>query len=127
MFKIICCIIFSISGLIALIPVQIPAQDLNKDHSIGIAGHDDCPLFEEGHCPFHASQEQLNQIRCGWLTVPENHSEPDGSHLRLAVAIVSSLSDDPEPDPLVYIPGGPGTAGVCHRSVYGVRFGKLNH
>ncbi len=69
------------------------------------------PIFEEKPCPFEATPEQLSQIRCSWLTVPENRDKPDGRTLKLAVAVVSSLSENPEPDPLVYIPGGPGTAG----------------
>lgn len=64
--------------------------------------------FEEANCPFEAPAEILDQVRCGYVTVPENGSAPDGRQLRLAVAILRSLDPDPRPDPMVIIQGGPG-------------------
>ena len=51
-------------------------------------------------------------MKCGYLVVPENRSLPNSRTLRLAVAILKSLSDNPLPDPLVYLSGGPGGASV---------------
>lgn len=66
------------------------------------------PRFEAAPCPFEASEEVLSQFRCGYLIVPENRDRPDGRQLRLAVAVLSSTSDTPSPDPIMLIPGGPG-------------------
>jgi len=90
-----------------IIPALVAGQRNAQDADIEIQMHS----FEEAPCPFEATPEQLGQIRCGWVSVPEYREKPNGRTLRLAVAIVSSLSENPEPDPLVYIPGGPGTAG----------------
>jgi pimeloyl-ACP methyl ester carboxylesterase len=68
----------------------------------------DPPPFEEAPCPFEAPAEVLDQVRCGYVTVPENRDAPGGRRLRLAVAIVGSLGPDPRPDPMVVIQGGPG-------------------
>jgi pimeloyl-ACP methyl ester carboxylesterase len=47
---------------------------------------------------------------CGWLEVPEDRSDPTSRRIRLHVAVVPALSLEPAPDPLVFIPGGPGQA-----------------
>ena len=66
------------------------------------------PHFEESPCPFKADDKILPQLRCGYVTVPENRAAPNGRQLRLAVAIVKSTSAAPRPDPVVFIQGGPG-------------------
>lgn len=48
------------------------------------------------------------EVECGFLSVPENRAEPNGTEIDLAVAIFKSTSANPEPDPIVYLEGGPG-------------------
>ena len=50
----------------------------------------------------------IPSVDCGYLTVPEDRTDPDSTKIRLHVAIFESLSDNPEPDPIVYLVGGPG-------------------
>ena len=50
---------------------------------------------------------------CGYLTVPESRSAPSGNFpsnrtLRIYVTIVKSLNENPSPDPIVLLYGGPG-------------------
>lgn len=45
---------------------------------------------------------------CGFLVVPQDRENPDGMQTRIHVAIFSSLSTSPAPDPVVYLEGGPG-------------------
>ena len=59
-------------------------------------------------CPFTADERLLAQVRCGYLTVPENRSVPGGRQLRLAVAVVKSTGATPRPDPVALLSGGPG-------------------
>lgn len=63
--------------------------------------------FAAADCQF---EEPLGfDIECGYVTVPEIHEDPDnGRTIRLHVAIFKSESDHPEPDPIVYLEGGPG-------------------
>jgi pimeloyl-ACP methyl ester carboxylesterase len=49
---------------------------------------------------------------CGYVTVPEDWSEPNGPQIRLAVARIFSNETSPAKDPVVYLEGGPGGAGV---------------
>ena len=48
-------------------------------------------------------------IECGMLTVPEDHANPAGKQIQLAVArIYSSSGLAAQPDPVLYLAGGPG-------------------
>ncbi|MCU0685559.1 MAG: alpha/beta hydrolase, partial [Polyangiaceae bacterium] len=48
--------------------------------------------------------------RCATLEVPEDRANPAGRKVRLAVAIVPSTAERPEPDPVFFLAGGPGEA-----------------
>lgn len=67
---------------------------------------DGVPRFEDADCPMDVPESET--VRCGYLIVPERHANLDGPTIRLAVAILPSLSSTPEPDPVVYLEGGPG-------------------
>jgi pimeloyl-ACP methyl ester carboxylesterase len=68
--------------------------------------------FETAPCMFalppvpNAQDSRL--LECGYLSVPELHSNPSGPKIKLAVAILKSDSANPKPDPLVMLQGGPG-------------------
>ena len=47
-------------------------------------------------------------LRCGYLTVPEDQQHPGKQKLKLAVAIFKASTPNPAPDPYVYLSGGPG-------------------
>ena len=51
------------------------------------------------------------EVRCGYLTVPENRGEPEGKQIRIFVMRAPATSDDPKPDPIVMLAGGPGGGG----------------
>lgn len=52
------------------------------------------------------------EFECGYLTVAEDRSTPDGRTIRLAVARAPATSPTPRPDPIVYLVGGPGNSGL---------------
>ncbi|MBK8900440.1 MAG: alpha/beta fold hydrolase [Anaerolineaceae bacterium] len=63
--------------------------------------------FEPTSCEFAVPSGR--EVECGYLTVPENRSDLDnGRTVRLHVAIFASESDSPDPDPILYLEGGPG-------------------
>ncbi|MBN1584103.1 MAG: alpha/beta fold hydrolase [Anaerolineae bacterium] len=66
----------------------------------------DRPGFEPTKCPAEILPGYA--IECGAVTVPEDHARPNGESIRLAVAIVHSVSTNPAPDPVLFIAGGPG-------------------
>jgi pimeloyl-ACP methyl ester carboxylesterase len=68
------------------------------------------PTFSPVACPLKLPPGLVEgkDVTCGWLSVPESHSRPDGQHLRLLVVRVSSIGRAPRPDPVVLAQGGPG-------------------
>ena len=50
-------------------------------------------------------------VVCGYLTVPEDRSKPDGRTIRIFVMRVPAVSANPKPDPIVVLSGGPGGGG----------------
>ncbi|MBN1220391.1 MAG: alpha/beta fold hydrolase [Anaerolineae bacterium] len=53
------------------------------------------------------SPEEMG-FECGYISVPEQHANPDGPTIRLPVAIRRATSTNPKPDPLFLAQGGPG-------------------
>ena len=57
-----------------------------------------------------ADGRQEEGAQCGTLEVPLNPNDPGGETIELFVAVVEALAEQPSPDPLVVIAGGPGEA-----------------
>ncbi len=55
--------------------------------------------------------EDRSDIECGTLTVPEDRQDPTGAQVVLPVAVLKATDPDPEPDPVVFLQGGPGGSG----------------
>ncbi len=48
------------------------------------------------------------EVDCFRIQVPERHESPNGTSITLFVSILRATADDPRPDPVVYLAGGPG-------------------
>ena len=61
-------------------------------------------------CPQPIGQDEIEgqTIVCGTVSVPEDHDAADGKRIDLFFVVLKSHSTYPEPDPLVYLHGGPG-------------------
>ncbi len=64
------------------------------------------PTFTPGPCPGPV-QPDLH-VNCGYVTVPEDRTHPDGAQVHLAVARIHSPSPDGAASPVVRLTGGPG-------------------
>src|SRR5512135_2043300 len=62
--------------------------------------------FEEGPCPFNVSG--ISKVQCGYVVVPEDHANPNGPTIRLAVGVLKNQSSARQPDPVIVLAGGPG-------------------
>ncbi|MBX3084669.1 MAG: alpha/beta fold hydrolase [Anaerolineae bacterium] len=71
--------------------------------------------FEEAKCPMPLPNDV--NVTCGYLSVPEDHNEVNSRPIKLAVAILHSHSNHPQPDPVVHLHGGPGQADL--RRIFG--------
>jgi pimeloyl-ACP methyl ester carboxylesterase len=68
------------------------------------------PRFEETTCAFE-TPEGVN-VSCGYAIVPEDRTVGMSRTIRLAVAVFHSTSDNPAPDPVMFLQGGPGGEAV---------------
>lgn len=80
------------------------ASDIHSANTAGVG------IFEPAPCPIAVPDGLVEgqSITCGYVTVPELHASPNGSTIRLAVALFPGLSKTPVSDPLVLLAGGPG-------------------
>lgn len=112
-------VVASTSLIALLLAACTPTNDDTNDDTSDDAGPTadaTASNFEYVDCPAPNIEgaEALDfppEVRCGYLTVPEDRSEPDGRQIRVFVMRAPATSDDPKPDPLVMFAGGPGGAG----------------
>jgi len=81
----------------------------------GSSGGGTSATFKKGPCPAD-QQDALAQLNatCGTLTAPQNRSNLKEGKVQLPVAIIPSLSKEPsQPDPIVYMAGGPGANAIA--------------
>jgi pimeloyl-ACP methyl ester carboxylesterase len=64
------------------------------------------PEFEKAECQFEVPSGV--EVECGYLRVPEDRDREDSPMIRLHVAIIPSHNENPAPDPVVFLQGGPG-------------------
>lgn len=67
-------------------------------------------MYEEARCAFELPPGEVDgeTVDCGYLTVPEDRNSPNGRSIQLAVAVFRHPDGNPEPDPVLYLEGGPG-------------------
>lgn len=74
-------------------------------------GYDDVAQVEVQACPRPIDPREIEgeTLICGVVTVPEDHDAPDGPNtVNLEFVLLKAESLYPEPDPLLYLHGGPG-------------------
>lgn len=66
--------------------------------------------FRSASCPFQLGAGIVDgqTVKCGYVTVPENRSNPGGAKVQLAVAIFKSPTVQNDPYPVIRLDGGPG-------------------
>lgn len=72
------------------------------------------PRFEKAECAIAVLPGE--RIDCGLLYVPENRQNARSRLIRLPVMIFRSTASTPAPDPVVYLPGGPGLSSIDGRT-----------
>jgi pimeloyl-ACP methyl ester carboxylesterase len=82
--------------------------------SCSYAGSKPSPTFTSAPARFEKAECMVAtalinyKIECGYLVVPEDRAQSDSRLIKLAVAIVRSSNAHPDPDPVVFLGGGPG-------------------
>ena len=74
--------------------------------------------FKRGPCPADQAKALASlNAACGTLTVPEKRSDPKEGKVQLPVVIVPSKTQPAEPDPIVYMAGGPGGNAIAQAQI----------
>ena len=73
--------------------------------------------FEEAACPFDVPEGA--PVECGFVVVPEDHNDPTGPTIRLAISVLRDHSDEHQPDPVIVLSGGPGEKTVANSLALG--------
>jgi len=77
--------------------------------TFGSSGHAEVPRFEPESCRDLPDIADVSpRLRCGVVRVPRDQARPDDATYALAVVIIASAQQPAQPDPIVYISGGPG-------------------
>ena len=58
--------------------------------------------------PVELSEELAERVRFGYLAVPEHRANPDSREIFMAFTVLKSHAENPLPDPVIVLPGGPG-------------------
>ncbi len=63
--------------------------------------------------PLGAHEKEGETYYCGVFTVPQDWEEPDGARIDLRFVVARATRESPEPDPLVFLAGGPGQSAIA--------------
>lgn len=84
----------------------------NNLHPVNAASNS-APSIETINCAsFQDAGLSEPAWECGYLIVPENRSNPQSRMIKVAFAVLKAIGANPQPDPLVYLTGGPGASGI---------------
>jgi len=59
-------------------------------------------------CAEWSNWSEMGEVKCGYLSVPEDHNYAEGKSIRIAFAVFKSKNVDPEAVPVIILTGGPG-------------------
>ena len=79
--------------------------------------------IEKCDCPFDSKKIEADSIWCGKLLVPESRDKKNGKTLEIAFAVISP--ENPTPDPIIILPGGPGIGPLRATAIEGGPVFKL--
>ncbi|MEX2626383.1 MAG: alpha/beta fold hydrolase [Ilumatobacteraceae bacterium] len=76
----------------------------------------DAAPFLPTACPFDVEVDL--EVECGVVEAPESRTGLSDDTVELAVAIMRTPAADPEPDPVVYLAGGPGGVALAEHMMW---------
>jgi pimeloyl-ACP methyl ester carboxylesterase len=95
-------------------PTPMPTETPLEPTATAVPTSEPSATFEQAPCPFNVPEGQEDRVDCGFVIVPEDHSNPDGPSIRLSVVVVKDQSDEHQPDPVIVLAGGPGERVVAN-------------
>lgn len=107
------------SGLVGVLWACVPAITTPEAKSKPSINLQDCQLSAKG-------VSQRLEAKCGALTVYENRAAQSGRQIQLHLAVLPAVSRKSLPDPLFFIPGGPGEAATESYLAVSAAFDRIN-
>jgi pimeloyl-ACP methyl ester carboxylesterase len=99
-------IVISIFGMTASVRAARSAR-------VPSTANNSAPVIESTDCSsFKNAGLSGPNWQCGYLIVPENRQNPQSRTIKVAYALLKASGTNPQPDPVVYLAGGPGAAGI---------------
>lgn len=94
--------------------LQLESEINAIEAEVGTLTEIDCPLVLPG-------ETEGETYSCGIYTVPVDYDNPAGATINLAYMILYASDENPAPDPIVYLAGGPGQSGIVSAgdAIYG--------
>lgn len=68
-------------------------------------------------CDFSEEIKLGENMKCGYVEVPENYQRPEGRKIKIAYVVLKARNTDQENYPLIYFSGGPGGISLAEGSV----------
>ncbi|MBK8284728.1 MAG: alpha/beta fold hydrolase [Ahniella sp.] len=90
---------------IALMCALVAGPSAQAAHRIGTLEFSTCDLENK-------RASDVLEAECATLQVPENYAEPDGRKITLRIGLAKSQAAEAEPDPVLFLAGGPGQSAV---------------
>lgn len=91
-----------------------PVEPVDYFAAVGSGGHDPSAPVALAPCPQPIGIDEIEgqTILCGTVSVPEDHDNPGEKRIDLLFTVLKSHSEVPEPDPFLYLHGGPGSGNM---------------
>ncbi|MFN2180302.1 MAG: alpha/beta hydrolase [Candidatus Promineifilaceae bacterium] len=105
--------------LFIVISFIVACDENGNDNSVVNIGNEIAAIEAEAGditeigCPLKIADEKEGETySCGIYTVPVDYENPDSKTLNLTYVVLKAASNDPLPDPIIYLAGGPGQSSV---------------
>lgn len=93
-------------AILIVLAISLTSGAALSTNVIGVSA-ETLPRFEPTPCP--VTLNVAAKVECGFVSVAEQHKVPASRTIRLMIAIVRSNSINHQPDPVIYLSGGPGS------------------
>ena len=101
----------SISEELSLEQESVPETAVSRAPSYPTLAERPCDLF------IPAGDVADKTILCGYVVVPAERGNPMSKEVKLATIILKATGDNPAPDPIIHVSGGPGIAATSRIAI----------
>ena len=77
------------------------------------------PMITERQCELFVPAGDVfgETIQCGYVIVPADRANPESKEIQLAYVILKATGNNPQPDPIIHVSGGPGLSATTRSTI----------